>query len=215
MHAGGPGGLRAESSVLASDAGYGFVTTLEDLQSRQRIGKSVLTLPRNSRVLPLRPLGDSADFVAAVSRQGRLLVFPSGATAATGQGQGVQTHRHSHHPGGGAPGFPGRLHVSVQRPVVDALLRPAPPHAQARRRRPLHRHPRPARRQAAARLPARRPPRRHRPPHPTGCQRAVTRLAELCDTMRRPCRDRAWVGATGRSPLRRCEKLTRPFDRGR
>ena len=61
---------------MASDAGYGFVTTLEDLQSRQRVGKSVLNLPRNSRVLPPRPVGDGAEFLAAVSSLGRLLVFP-------------------------------------------------------------------------------------------------------------------------------------------
>ena len=62
--------------VMASDAGYGFITSLEDLQSRQRVGKSVLNLPRNSRVLPPGPLGDGADFLAAVSSAGRLLVFP-------------------------------------------------------------------------------------------------------------------------------------------
>ena len=69
-------GDAADRYVVASDAGYGFVTTLEDLQSRQRIGKAVLTLPRNSRVLPPKPLGDGTDFVAAVTSQGRLLVFP-------------------------------------------------------------------------------------------------------------------------------------------
>ena len=82
-------GDAADRYVVASDAGYGFVTTLEDLQSRQRVGKAVLTLPRNSRVLPPRacpvlssskddegPLGDDTDFVAAVTSQGRLLVFP-------------------------------------------------------------------------------------------------------------------------------------------
>ena len=82
-------GDAADRYVVASDAGYGFVTTLENLQSRQRVGKSVLTLPRNSRVLPPRAcpvlssskdgegaLGDDTDFVAAVTSQGRLLVFP-------------------------------------------------------------------------------------------------------------------------------------------
>ena len=62
--------------VMASDAGYGFITSLEDLQSRQRVGKSVLNLPRNSQVLPPMPLGEGADFLAAVSSLGRLLVFP-------------------------------------------------------------------------------------------------------------------------------------------
>ena len=62
--------------VMASDAGYGFITTLEDLQSRQRVGKSVLNLPRNSQVLRPRPLGDGMDFLAVVTSLGRLLVFP-------------------------------------------------------------------------------------------------------------------------------------------
>ena len=62
--------------VMASDAGYGFIATFEDMQSRQRVGKSMLNLPLNSRVLPPRPLGDGADFLAAVSSLGRLLVFP-------------------------------------------------------------------------------------------------------------------------------------------
>ena len=62
--------------VMASDAGYGFITTLENLQSRQRVGKSVLNLPPNSRVLPPGPLGDGVDFLAVVSSLGRLLVFP-------------------------------------------------------------------------------------------------------------------------------------------
>ena len=62
--------------VMASDAGYGFVTSLEDLQSRQRVGKSVLNLPRNSQVLPPRAVDDGVAFVAAVSSLGRLLVFP-------------------------------------------------------------------------------------------------------------------------------------------
>ena len=81
-------GDTADRYVVASDAGYGFVTTLEDLQSRQRIGKAVLTLPRNSRVLPPRPLGDDTDFVAAVTRQGRLLVFPLAQLPQLAKGKG-------------------------------------------------------------------------------------------------------------------------------
>ena len=76
--------------VVASDAGYGFVTTLEDLQSRQRVGKAVLTLPPHSRVLPPRPLGDSADFIAAVTSQGRLLVFPLAQLPQLAKGKGAR-----------------------------------------------------------------------------------------------------------------------------
>ena len=74
--------------VMASDAGYGFITTLEDLQSRQRVGKSVLNLPRNSRVLPPRPLGDGAEFLATISSLGRLLVFPLDQLPQLAKGKG-------------------------------------------------------------------------------------------------------------------------------
>ena len=126
-------------------------------------------------------------------------------TAAIGQGQGVQAHRHSHRPGRGAPGRFGGLHLPVQRPVADAVLRPAPPHPQARRRRPLHRRSRSTRRQAAARLPARRPPRGHRPPHATGCQRAITELEYFrikMDLSSVPCPPHANPGSgPGQAPL--------------
>jgi topoisomerase-4 subunit A len=39
---GGEGGQRV---ILASDAGYGFVTTLDDLQAKPKGGKAVLSLP--------------------------------------------------------------------------------------------------------------------------------------------------------------------------
>ena len=81
-------GDAADRYVVASDAGYGFVTTLENLQSRQRVGKAVLTLPPHSRVLPPKPLSDSADFLAAVSSHGRLLVFPLAQLPQLAKGKG-------------------------------------------------------------------------------------------------------------------------------
>ena len=63
--------------LIASDAGYGFVAELAALQGRNRAGKAVLTLPGESRVLPPQRVGDyDADLVAAVSSEGRLLIFP-------------------------------------------------------------------------------------------------------------------------------------------
>ncbi len=81
-------GDAADRYVVASDAGYGFVTTLENLQSRQRVGKAVLTLPPHSRVLPPKPLSDGADFLAAVSSHGRLLVFPLAQLPQLAKGKG-------------------------------------------------------------------------------------------------------------------------------
>jgi DNA gyrase/topoisomerase IV subunit A len=63
--------------LLASDAGYGFVARLEDLASKNKAGKALLTLPENSQVLPPQFVIDPTKaLLAAVSNDGRLLVFP-------------------------------------------------------------------------------------------------------------------------------------------
>ncbi len=63
--------------LLASDAGYGFVGKLEDMQTKNRAGKSVLSLPKGARVLnPARVDAVEGAFVAAVSNEGRMLIFP-------------------------------------------------------------------------------------------------------------------------------------------
>ncbi len=61
--------------VLASDAGYGFVITGEDMQAKNRAGKSLLTLPDAAMVLPPRLLQEQHTSIAVVSSDGRLLVF--------------------------------------------------------------------------------------------------------------------------------------------
>ena len=63
--------------LLASDAGYGFVAKLEDLASKNKAGKALLTLPEGSKVLPPQFVVDPEKaLLAAVSNDGRLLVFP-------------------------------------------------------------------------------------------------------------------------------------------
>lgn len=62
--------------VLASSAGYGFVTRLEDLVSRNKAGKSILRIPGNGRaVVPAPVPADTECLIAAVSSVGRLLLF--------------------------------------------------------------------------------------------------------------------------------------------
>jgi len=76
-------------AVLASSAGYGFVARLGDLVSKHRGGKSVLTLAKGAAVLPPVMLGPDAEaLLAAVSVQGRLLVFPVAELPALGRGKG-------------------------------------------------------------------------------------------------------------------------------
>ena len=61
--------------VLASSAGYGFVVKLKDLHSRNKAGKFVLTVPKKSEVLQAAEIQEENDYLAAVSSDGRLLVF--------------------------------------------------------------------------------------------------------------------------------------------
>jgi topoisomerase-4 subunit A len=62
--------------LLASDAGYGFVAKLADLQTKNRAGKAVINLPKGSQVLqPALVDAIEGSFVAAVSNEGRLLIF--------------------------------------------------------------------------------------------------------------------------------------------
>jgi topoisomerase IV subunit A len=75
--------------LLASDAGYGFVVTLEDLYAKPKAGKAVLSLPAGARVLPPVVVTDPAsDRLAAVTNTGHLLVFPVAELPELARGKG-------------------------------------------------------------------------------------------------------------------------------
>lgn len=70
------GGPEAEY-LLASDAGYGFLVTLQALYAKPKAGKAVLTLSPGAGVLPPVPVPDRhSDRLAAVTTGGHLLVYP-------------------------------------------------------------------------------------------------------------------------------------------
>lgn len=70
-------GEPSELLLVASDAGYGFVTQLENMLTKNRSGKSLLSLPKGAHVLmPQRVLSLDKQWLAAVSNEGRLLLFP-------------------------------------------------------------------------------------------------------------------------------------------
>jgi topoisomerase-4 subunit A len=78
--------------LVASDAGYGFFVRLAELQSRNRAGKACLRVPEGGDVLIPAP-ATGADFpgkalVAAVSSDGRLLVFPAAELPELPRGKG-------------------------------------------------------------------------------------------------------------------------------
>ncbi|MEQ5801296.1 DNA topoisomerase IV subunit A [Halomonas sp. H10-9-1] len=75
--------------LLSSDGGYGFVARLEELVGKNKSGKSVLTVPKGCNVLPpvAVPEGEGA-LVAAVSNEGRLLLFPLAELPEMAKGKG-------------------------------------------------------------------------------------------------------------------------------
>jgi topoisomerase-4 subunit A len=75
--------------LLASDAGYGFLVPLGELNTKIRNGKAVLTLPESSRAMPpLRVFDPQSDWLAAATQQGRLLVFPAAELPTLNRGKG-------------------------------------------------------------------------------------------------------------------------------
>ena len=82
----------ADSKVLmASDAGFGFVGKLGDMVTKNKAGKAVLTVPAPGSALPpFRLDSESADghWVAAVTDQGRMLVFALSELPELARGKG-------------------------------------------------------------------------------------------------------------------------------
>jgi topoisomerase-4 subunit A len=75
--------------LLASDAGYGFIATLEDLVSRNKAGKAVLRVPAGGRVAVPAPVPPEVEcLIAAVSSIGRLLVFEMDELPELSKGKG-------------------------------------------------------------------------------------------------------------------------------
>ena len=63
--------------LMMSDAGYGFVGKLGDLQSKNKAGKAALSLPKGAEVMMPVPIQSvDSQFIAAISNEGRMLVFP-------------------------------------------------------------------------------------------------------------------------------------------
>jgi topoisomerase IV subunit A len=75
--------------LLASDAGYGFITEFESLLVKNRSGKAVLTLPANSEVLEPEWVADLKNqFIAIATNEGRLLLFPVADLPQLNRGKG-------------------------------------------------------------------------------------------------------------------------------
>ena len=75
--------------LFAKTSGYGFICTFADLLSRQKAGKSFLAMEDDAGILPPARVAGT-DHVAALSADGRLLVFPLDQMKRLSSGKGVQ-----------------------------------------------------------------------------------------------------------------------------
>ena len=75
--------------VIASDAGYGFITKMENLVSKNKAGKALLSLPKGAKVLSPVPVDeiDSSE-VVAISNEGRMLMFKLSELPELAKGKG-------------------------------------------------------------------------------------------------------------------------------
>ncbi|WP_373777636.1 DNA topoisomerase IV subunit A [Glaesserella sp.] len=75
--------------LMASDSGYGFICRFEDLVSRNKAGKAVISLTENAKVLPPQLLEEDDDnLLVAMSSVGRMLVFPVSELPSLSKGKG-------------------------------------------------------------------------------------------------------------------------------
>ena len=83
------GGESKSKYLLASDAGYGFIVTLEALYAKPKAGKAALTLPKGAKVLtPVPVMNTGSDRLAAVTNRGHMLVFPVSELPELARGKG-------------------------------------------------------------------------------------------------------------------------------
>jgi topoisomerase-4 subunit A len=81
--------LPEDELLVAKTSGYGFICTYADLLSRQKAGKAFLSVEEGATILPpLRLAGK--DHLAALSEDGRLLIFPLEQMKRLSAGKGVQ-----------------------------------------------------------------------------------------------------------------------------
>ncbi|WP_428035511.1 DNA topoisomerase IV subunit A [Amphritea sp.] len=82
-------GKDSDVVLLASDAGYGFVTKIADMTSKTRTGKAALTLPKGAKgMAPMLLKNKDTDLLVAVTNEGRMLVFPVQELPELGRGKG-------------------------------------------------------------------------------------------------------------------------------
>jgi len=83
-------GEENQKIILASDFGYGFIASIEDLISKKKGGKSTIRLTEKSRVLPVTYLQETNEdeYIAVATNAGRLLLFSISELPTLSKGKG-------------------------------------------------------------------------------------------------------------------------------
>lgn len=83
------GGDPDQKALIASDAGYGFISKLGDLYVKNRNGKACIKFPSTSRLLAPKILPNQDEtWVACVSNLGKLLIFSTEELPELSRGKG-------------------------------------------------------------------------------------------------------------------------------
>ncbi len=84
-------GEKEQQFLVASDAGYGFVTTLDDMVTKNKAGKSLVSVPKGSIAMqPVMVHDFDHEFIAAFTNEGRLLIFPLRDLPVMARGKGIK-----------------------------------------------------------------------------------------------------------------------------
>jgi topoisomerase-4 subunit A len=80
--------------LIASTDGKGFVTSGDSTLAETRKGKQLVNLRAGAKVAVIRPISDSADAIAVVGENRKMLVFPLTELPELARGQGVTLQRY-------------------------------------------------------------------------------------------------------------------------
>jgi topoisomerase-4 subunit A len=70
-------GKPSDLYLLSSDAGYGFVISLEEMISRNKAGKKVMSVPKGAMAMPpVAVRSHEEEWVVAITTEGNMLVIP-------------------------------------------------------------------------------------------------------------------------------------------
>lgn len=81
-------GDEQQKIVLASSQGYGFVSSIANLDTNAKAGKALVNLGEGSELFPLTIVPEQAEHLALLSSSGRLLIFPLSELPMMSKGKG-------------------------------------------------------------------------------------------------------------------------------